>query len=158
MKNIHSYKSFNESYKHTIEDKKADMVEIEKFTSKFESMFNDELKLKVYEDAKFRDYLGHGASKIYLSDIDYRVDGEYESINDQAMIFLTTDINPNGISSGDDIGRTYTINYELKGKVVNVVNGEEFQEDTVVRKFYSFERTIDEVLEKFKKFVDTELK
>jgi hypothetical protein len=124
-----------EKYTHTNQDKLDDMYYIEEFSKKFEDLFEYWLDFEVYEDIKFRDYLGYGAEKVYTGEV--KIGKKMKPY----MIWIETDINPNGIKGEDDIGRTYVIKMEIKVVGYSVSN------------FYKYSRNMEDVLEKFDRYL-----
>ena len=128
-----------EKYQHTPQDKIDDMNLIREFMKKFEQLFEFRLHL---ESTQPESRLGYGASVHYFGYVELnnpkilkrKVDINYS-------IFLDTDINPNGITSENDIGRTFSIKFEiLKNKSRNVNH---------VKNFYGYSKDMDIILEEF---------
>jgi hypothetical protein len=111
-------------YKHTEQDAIDDMLQINKFKHDFELAFRNSMELEVYKDCKSMDYLGYGAKCIYTT-------------KENFMIWLSTEINPNGITTAGEIGRTYTITYEHIW-------------DKNQRKFHAYATSIDSLINKFR--------
>jgi hypothetical protein len=142
---IKNFKLFNEKYIHTSQDKIDDMNIMQEFAKKFEDIFEYRLNLNIDNDSKFRTYLGHGANKSYTGTVEIYNQEYYKTKRKiRYSINIITDINPAGISGPDDIGRTFTIDFDIK------------QENRLTNKipdFYSYERTMDEIIEKFNNYV-----
>jgi hypothetical protein len=138
-------KSFNEKYIHTSQDKIDDMNLIQEFIQKFEDKFEYRLNLDTYSEPRFRTYLGFGADKSYTGSVEIYNEKYYKTKRKiRYSINIETDINPAGISGPDDIGRTFTIDFDIK------------QENRLTNKipdFYSYGRTMDEIIEKFNNYV-----
>jgi hypothetical protein len=137
-----------EKYIHTNQDSIDDMNYIEEFANKFEEKFEDRLNIIVSKDAEFRNYLGYGAYKYYSGEIILNNRNIYhKKINIGYKVRIETDINPNGITNENDIGRTFSIGFDInKSKSRNV---------NKIRHFYGYSRNIDEILEKFDNYIKT---
>ena len=101
------------------------------------------------DNVKPREYLGHGAG----SWNGYRVTSNIgdkiavgETKPNIGFLSIESDINPNGISGKDDIGRTYVIHLEIKGR--KRYSQRSYVDDGVYFKIYNYGRNIAEVLEK----------
>lgn len=135
-----------DKYIHTEKDKENDILLIKEFTKAFEDKFKNILHLIIYnygeldgiEDYKYCVDKGvlPGAETVYSM--------HYQG-NIHEMIWLSTEINPNGI--GDNlIARTFSLMYQKK------VKGQ------LVAKFYdSTINSFDEVIEKLELFLSYEL-
>jgi hypothetical protein len=138
-------KPFNEKYIHTSQDKIDDMNLMQKFIQKFEDKFEYRLNLDTYNDLSFRTYLGYGADKSYTGTVEIYNQEYYKTKRKiRYSITIETDINPSGISGADDIGRTFTIDFDIK------------QENRLTNKFpdfYKYGRNMDEIIEKFDNYV-----
>ena len=66
----------------------------------------------------------------------------------RAYIFIHTDINPNGIDSTGRIGRTWTIDFEVKGNY-KPYRCRRIEENALVYKFYSYSEDPEEVIKSF---------
>ncbi|MFZ4740603.1 MAG: hypothetical protein ACOYLE_05520 [Bacteroidales bacterium] len=110
-----------EKYKHSPEDKKNDLILIKQFSQQFLTKFEQVLHLSIYRDCAFRDYLGYGAECIYLT-------------KDNLMIWVSTDINPNGINEQIGIRRVFTIECNSKAKFYDFA----FESETIIEKFSNF--------------------
>ena len=132
--------------------KAEDMSEIKKFTDLFEKKFKEKLSLEIHKRNSFQDYLGRGAESIYTNPIpkDF-VTNKWRKNPRKGMLWIETDINPNGITGKNDIGRTYTIKFE---QVFSERRKYARQFGTgMIHHFYSYGRTIDEILEKFENYL-----
>jgi len=69
-----------------------------------------------------------------------------------AMIWVSAETNPNGVTGKDDIAPTYSIRYELSAER-RMYRCKYFNE-SVVLKFYAYDRTIDGIIVKFQEFLD----
>lgn len=129
-----------------------DIKAIEEFTTKFEDRFKDVLKAKDNRINSFRDYLGYGAESIYTTPIpnDFETT-KWRRNPQQGMIWVSTGINPHGVTSEHDIDRTYTIKFEQKCGERRKY-GREWHTGTI-HHFYGYGRTIDEILEKFHNYI-----
>lgn len=145
MKYIKTY----ERYTHTPQDKIDDMTLLQEFTQKFEDKFEYRLNLDTTNQPEFRSYLGFGADKNYSGTIEVYNNKYYKTKKKiRYSIVLETDINPAGITGDDDIGRTFTIDFDIK------------QENRLRNKFPDFRqytRDIDTLIEKFDDYVRTTL-
>jgi hypothetical protein len=141
MKHLKTY----EKYIHTEQDKIDDMKLIEKFASKFEEMFEYRLDIIEKSNPEFRDYVGYGADIKYYGEVEtfnkkyYQVKRKIEY-----KIRITTDINPNGITSEKDIGRTFTIDFDIKHKP---------RSHDKTRDFYAYSTNMNDVIKNFDKYV-----
>lgn len=135
-----------EKYTHTNQDKIDDMSYLQEFADKFEAEFEDRLNLTVYRDAEFRSYLGFGADKYYRGEIilDNR-NIYYKKIKIEYKVRIETDINPNGISNKDDIGRTFVIGFDINNNKSRNVNK--------IKHFYGYSRNMNEILEDFDNYI-----
>jgi len=66
----------------------------------------------------------------------------------RAYIFIHTDINPNGIASTGRIGRTWAIDFEVKGNY-KPYRCRRIEEDAQIFKFYSYNESPEEVIKSF---------
>lgn len=141
--------------------KKEDLKEIKLLTKRFETEFKH-LELKQFTDFdgnliynRFQDYLRNGAQTIFTLKQPKKFKPTKWLRNPGCpMIFLSSSINPNGITGKNDIGRTYDINFIFKCDT-----REKFKKtwcnDSEYLKFYSYGRTIDEIINEFKTFTQT---
>jgi hypothetical protein len=132
--------------------KKLDKV----FLKNFAKYFPD---FAVFEDTKFCKYLGYGAEKIYRSSIQLPEMTEKEkkssglqNNNDciKGLIWLSSDINPNGITGKNDIDRTYVIKVKFYG-VIRYTQRK--YKDGVFAGLYCYGRNIDETIKNFNEWV-----
>ena len=140
------YLKTHEKYIHNEQDRIDDIKFINEFSKKFEYLFEYRLNLDVSSKMEFRDYIGYGASKNYTGEtILNNKNISSKKVKIKYSIFLDTDINPNGITNENDIGRTFTIKFEiLKNKSTNINN---------LKHFYNYSKNMDDVLEKFDDYV-----
>ena len=130
-----------------------DLKQIKIFTEAFEKRFKDVLMLSDYRKNSFRDYLGYGAESIYTNPKpdDFK-ETKYRKNPQKGMLWISTDINPNGITGKDDVGRTYTIKFEQvcqeRRKYARHFG------TGMIHKFYGYGRTIDEILGKFEAYLE----
>jgi len=142
---ITQFKIF-ESYNHSNQDKIDDMELIQEFSKKFEDLFEYRLNLDKYGQPEFRGYLGYGANVNYSGQIE--LDNPKilkRKVDISFNIFLNTDINPNGITNDDDIGRTFSIKFEIRNSNSRNVNR--------VKNFYGYSRDIDNILKRFDDYI-----
>jgi len=131
---------------------REDLQEIDIFTQSFEYFFKERLDLESYIKNEFQDYLGSGAQSIYVNPApkDFKVT-KWRKNPKEGMLWLSTSINPNGITGKDDIGRTYDIKFEQKFDerrkyARNWGTG-------MTHHFYGYGRTVEEVLEQFEAYL-----
>lgn len=137
--------------------KKEDIKAVTKINKIFFETFKDTIpELKIYQDVKSKD--GYGANVIYTSQITIPEWNEkkkrkagLEGGTIRGMLWIASDINPNGITGKEDIGRTYTIHFELKGK--RRVTQRRW-EDGLFIKFYNYARDIQTIIDLFKEWND----
>jgi hypothetical protein len=162
MKILKDFSNFlNENYIHTKQDKIDDMRLISDFSEKFESEIGSLLHLQEFEKNKFQDYLGYGATSIYrVSKDEIKIDNEeqYDTINGNAMVWIETGINPVGVKVEGEYGRTYTVHLELKAQKTEIHGKERYQNEVIAKKFYNYSLYMDEIIEEFKNYVNSELK
>ena len=146
---IKNFKLFNEKYIHTSQDKIDDMELMQEFSKKFEDKFEYRLNLDTYNNITFRTYLGCGADKRYSGTVEIYNQKYYKTKRKiRYSINIDTYINPAGITGDDDIGRTFTIDFDIK------------QENRLTNKlpdFYGYARNMDEIIERFNNYVYTTL-
>jgi hypothetical protein len=130
--------------------------------TKFHKLFVKEMApafpgLQTYQFPEFKKYLGYGAGAIYSCEIDIPQMSEAKkkkmglSGNKiYGMIWVSSDINPNGITGPDDIGRTYTIQVHFHGRIRYTQR--RWEEGSFVS-FYDYARDMETVLKKFKEWV-----
>jgi len=137
-------------------DYTEDLTTLQTFVDRFDEKYFDALKLKVFTDCTARDYVGYGATKLYtMGKPKNYTDTKYIRNVNSSMIWLTSDINPNGITGKDDIGRTYSIKLEVMCQRRRKY-GRNWYDDCLVR-FYGYGRTIDEIMNKFGDFYSDSL-
>lgn len=125
-------------YLHTEKDKEDDILLIKQFTKAFEEKFKDLLHLVVFNYGELDgiDEFIYCVDKGVLPGAQTVYFMHYQE-NIREMIWLSTEINPNGVGE-NLIARTFTIKYEKK------VKGQ------LVDKFYDYSiNSFDEVIEKF---------
>ena len=143
MKHLKLY----EKYIHTPQDKKDDINLLHEFVQKFEDKFEYRLNLDTSKQIKFKSYIGYGSEKYYYGTIEIYNIKYYKSkryIN--YSINISTDINPNGITSENDIDRTFTIDFDIKQD-----NGR----NSIFPDFYAYDRDINTVIDKFDYYVSS---
>jgi len=108
----------------------------------------------IYQEAKNKEYLPYGASAIYVSKIQVpampaakakRIGLQDKTI--QGMIWLDSEINPNGITCKQDKTRTYTIQVAFYG---NRKYTQRRWEHGNFIKYYAYALTIDQAIKEFK--------
>ena len=131
-----------------------DLQEIKKFTNSFEKSFKDRLFLKTYRLNTLQDYIGRGAESIYTNQKPENFkETKWRKNPNDGMLWISTDINPNGITSKEDIGRTYTIKFEQ-----TYDERRKYARDWgvgMIYKFYAYGRSIEEVINKFNDYLDS---
>jgi len=138
--------SIFESYNHSNQDKLDDMELIQEFSKKFEDLFEYRLNLDKFGQPEFRGYLGYGANVNYSGQIELDNPKIFKrKIDISFNIILDTNINPNGISGENDIGRTFSIKFEIRNNNLRNVNH--------VKNFYGYSRNIDDILERFDEYL-----
>lgn len=139
-----------EKYQHTKQDLIDDMTYINEFSKKFEDLFEARLNLTASSDAHFINSVGYGAKKNYTGNtilnntkiLSNKVKIEY-------VVYIKTDINPNGITSEDDINRTYVIRFDIiKNKSRNVNS---------IPSFYAYSINMNETIYKFDNYISNKL-
>ena len=146
MKYLKTY----ESYKHTKQDKIDDIRYIHEFVEKFEDMFEFRLNLNITGDVKFRSYLGFGADKYYYGN--FILDNKRilsKKVNIDYNVNIETSINPHGITSENDIGRTFTISFDIGRNSSRNVNN--------IKHFHGYSRNMDDILQRFDEYVSNVL-
>lgn len=129
-------------YIHTEKDKEDDILLIKQFTKAFEEKFKDLLHLVVFNNGEFdgMDEFIYCVERGVLPSAE-TVYFMYYQDNIREMIWLNTEINPNGVG-GNLIARTFTINYEKK------VKGQ------LLSRFYKYSIiSYSDVIEKFELFL-----
>ena len=135
-------------------EKEKDIKEIKLFTKEFEKEFKDKVDISSYKINKFRDYLKYGAVSIYTVPKPKNFKQTKWAKNPQiGMIWISTGINPNGVTSEDDICRTYAIKFEQIFQKRNKY-ARNFHTDTI-HQFYAYGRTIEEVISKFDSYLSS---
>ena len=74
--------------------------------------------------------------------------------NLRCYIFISTEINPSGIDSTGRIGRTWTINLELKGDA-RLYRSRRFDE-VILKHFYEYAESPEAVIGKFVEFINSD--
>ena len=142
-------------------EKKEDLKTGIEFNSIFFKTFKDSIPgIEVNQNVKFRDFIDYGATAIYTTEISLenwknkkkKTKAGLMGSSIRGMLWVTSSINPNGISGKNDIARAYTIQYELKG---NRRVSQRRWGDSCFIKFYGFERDIDSIIEEFQYWIDT---
>lgn len=142
---------------------KTDVSTAKKFHDLFVKRFKTHIPaFEVYKDVQFKDYLGNGAGAIYTSEIlippmsdAAKKKAGLSGKTIQGMFWTSSDINPNGITCKEDIGRTYTIQCQYHGLLRYT---QRRWEDGRYIGFYGFSRYMDTVLEEFEEWIVNTLK
>jgi hypothetical protein len=138
-------------------DYSEDLKTLKIFTEEFENNYFEKLELRVYKDSLPMDYIKRGAKKIYSTLNIFPknfASTKYLRRIGSTLIYLSSDINPNGITGVNDVARTFTINYEVMCQSRRKW-GREWYDDTLI-KFYGYGRTPEEILNKFNSFVESD--
>jgi antirestriction protein len=96
-----------------------------------------------------QEYLGHGASSYNSYKVTSNISDKLKVGQTKpriANLWLSSDINPSGVSGKDDIARTYNIHLEIKGKKRLTLRS--YDNDGIYFKIWDYGRTIAEVLGK----------
>jgi hypothetical protein len=133
--------------------READIRGIEQLTRNFETKFKDLLGIVPYRMNKPMDYISYGAETIYVTPKP-KVFKETKWLRypQRGMIWLSTGINPNGVTSKHDIDRVYTIKFEQRVDERHKY-AREWHTGTI-ENFYGYGRTIDEILVKFEEYLN----
>jgi hypothetical protein len=136
-------------YQHTLKDARDDSALIQEFSMRFLNRFNLKYENILRLNEK-QSHLGYGSCSIFLLD-EVSYSSKNLIINKQPFVHIATQINPNGIDSSGKIGRTFTIKFELmchhKEKYQRQFN------EKVCVKFYDYSKNMDELLDRFEKFM-----
>ena len=138
---------------------KADLKE----RAKFEKAFEKEV-LDIFPFVKFTEK----ESDIDFSQTMYTMDMTTEPFrtkvrgesgmdrvsNLRCHVFIGTDVNPNGIDSTGRIGRTWTINFTLKGDV-RLYKCRRIMNDTTIRKFYQYAESSEALIKEFVDYLNS---
>lgn len=131
---------------------KEDLIELKKLVDEFEKIYTTKLGLTTLKDVAPMDYIKRGANKVYLTPKPNIPESKYIRGVQEGMIWLSTDINPNGITGLHDIARTYVIKFEANCQE-RVKYGRNWYDSTVLAiRYYGYGRTIEETLDNFSKY------
>jgi hypothetical protein len=106
-----------------------------------------------YEEPHNNDHLDYGATAIYVTEINVpnmpaakakRIGLKDKTI--QGMLWLESEINPNGVTCKEDKARTYTIHVEFKG--TRKYTQRRWEDGTFI-KYYSYALSIDQAIKEF---------
>ena len=137
------------------EDYTEDLETLKVFAERFEQIYSEKLGLTVFSDFATQNYLGHGANKIFeIAKPKNFVENNYFKNVHRSMLWLYSEINPNGITDSTDIARTYTIHFEV-GCQHRKKYARYWYDHTLI-KFHGYGRTIDEILKRFEAFINSE--
>lgn len=126
---------------------KEDQIELKKLYDEFRKnfpQFGEEVNAGLIESV-----IGEPSSHVMLW-VDMDNSGELRSPEKNLLeglhvvVFLHTDVNPNGVTGPEDIVRTYDIGIEIKGRVRRY-RCKRFNDETVWKK-YNYSRTIPEII------------
>jgi hypothetical protein len=134
MKHIKAY----EKYKHKPQDKIDDMNLMQEFSDKLETQFEYRLDIDYISNIE-TSVVGYGTNKYYSGQF---INNSKYYKSKRAILYnirISTDINPNGITSDKDIGRTYTLNFDTKS--------------SRIPNFYEYSRDMNDVLQRFNYYV-----
>lgn len=143
-------------------EQREDIVTARDFHDLFVKNFENDLpNFKVYQEVEAQEYLGHGAGAVYTSDIKIPTMTEKEQFKKglkgmsagliMGMVWIESEINPNGITGAYDIGRTFTIHIAFKAHARLT---QRRWEDIEIIKFYEYSRDMQDVIDKFREWVD----
>jgi len=146
----------------TKKEAREDMKTVKELHELFVKKFAKSLpNFSVYQEPKFQEYLGYGASAVYVSEIVVPEMTEKAMKKAglkgriiQGMFWVTSEINPNGVTGPKDIGRTYTIHGKFYGE--KRVSLRRWESGDFVS-FYNYSRDIDHVCSCFNGFVKKQL-
>lgn len=134
-----------------------DLKTLESFVTDFETIYLNKLGLTVLRDITPMDYIKSGAEKIYtLPKPKNTIETKLISNIGNGTLWLMSYINPNGITDSTDIARTYTIKFQVMCKRRRKFTRLDAWYDDCYLQFYSYGRTIEEILNKFKYFVESD--
>ena len=134
-----------------------DLKTLNTFVTDFETLYFNKLGLSVFKDSTPMDYIKRGAEKIYKLPIPKNtIETKLVSNIGNGLLWLISDINPNGITNSNDIARTYTIKFQVMCKSRRKYTKLDAWYDDCYLQFYSYGRTIEEVLTNFKTFIETD--
>lgn len=118
------------------------------FSKKYGKIFGIDEK-QMLSNVEAQEYLGRGASVwvslLIQSDISDKLKVD-ETKPTRGFISISSDINPNGVSSTQGVARTYVVHLEFKGK--KRVTQRMYDDDGVYFKIYDYGTSIEQVLEK----------
>lgn len=112
-------------------------------------------KCKLFQKPKINDYLPYGATVIYTGEIERpdmseakakRIGLQNKSL--QIMLWLESDINPNGITCPEDKARAYTIHMKVYGNKRITLRRREPMDCFLT--YHNFALTIDQAINEFK--------
>lgn len=138
---------------------KEDRKERDKFEKLFEAAIRPLLPIKEFVDDDFTEGFTHTMYTIDMNKESFRTKIWGQSGKDlvkdlQCYIFISTGINPNGIDSTGRIGRTWTINFELKGNA-RLYRRRRFDE-VILKHFYEYAESPEAVIGKFVEFLNSD--
>ena len=139
---------------------KADLKERAKFEKEFEKVISPILPIVKFED---EEPLFDFSSTLYTIDMvktpfRHKVfghSGKDAVSNIACYIFIGTKINPNGIDSTGRKGRTWTIDFAIKGDV-RPYRCRNVATDVEIKKFYQYAESAEEVINMFIDFINSE--
>ena len=136
-----------------------DRKERDKFEKLFEAAIRPLLPIKEFEDDDFTEGFTNTMYTIDMSKESFRTkvwgqSGKDLVSNLRCYIFISTEINPSGIDSTGRIGRTWTINLELKGDA-RLYRSRRFDE-VILKHFYEYAESPEAVIGKFVEFINSD--
>lgn len=136
-----------------------DRKERDKFKKLFEAAINPLLPIKEFVDDDFTEGFIQTMYAIDVSKESFRTKVWGQSGKDlvkdlRCYIFISTGINPNGIDSTGRIGRTWTINLELKGNA-RLYRRRSFDE-VILKHFYGYAEAAEAIIGKFVEFLNSD--
>ena len=139
---------------------KADLKERAEFEGAFEKAISPLLPIVKFKD---EEPLFDFSNTLYIIDIvktqfHHKVfghSGKDMVSNLTCNIFIGTQINPNGIDSTGRKGRTWTINFTIKGNV-RPYRCRTIATDVEIKKFYQYAESAEDVIKMFIDFINSE--
>ena len=134
---------------------KADLKERAKFEEAFEKAISPLLPIVKFKD---EEPLFDFSNTLYTIDMvktPFRHSGKDMVSNLTCNIFIGTQINPNGIDSTGRKGRTWTINFAIKGDV-RPYRCRTIATDVEIKKFYQYAESAEDVIKMFIDFINSE--
>lgn len=131
---------------------KQDISACKKLASAFHKKYGKVFGLnegEMVSNVEAKEYLGYGAETFIGMSVKSNISDKLkvgETKPSIAVLWISTGINPNGVSASQGIARTYTIHLEIKGKKRDTLR--RYSNNSIYFKIYDYGVTIDEVLDK----------